>query len=148
VTASAPDLRRVVALLADRALEGLDAGEQQELDGLLEAFPDLDAGVLDRTAAQVEVVLSRSASRLAAPVRRALLDDAEARFSPATAARSPRAERPRARVEPARAESAPPALQTAPAPALPWARIGLAAAAGALATLAVLWLVGLLSGSG
>jgi len=148
VTAPAPDLRRVVALLADRALEGLGAGEQQELDGLLEAFPDLDAGVLDRTAAQVEVVLSRSAPRLAAPVRRALLDDVEARFGPAGAAPSPRAGPPAARVEPARPQPAPPVRQAAPAPSRPWSRLGLAAAVGALATLMVLWLAGLLSRSG
>ncbi len=148
MTASAPDLRRVVALLADRALEGLDPGEQQELDGLLEAFPDLDAGVLDRTAAQVEVVLSRSGSRLAAPVRRVLLEDVAARFGRPVAAPPARAEPTPTRVEPARGQSAPPVRQTAPAPSRPWTWFGLAAAVGALVTLAVLWLAGLLSGSG
>ena len=55
MTPSPPaDHDRLLELLADRTLVGLDAGEQQELESLLQANPDFDAECLDRTAAMLD----------------------------------------------------------------------------------------------
>ncbi len=48
------DHDRLLELLADRTLVGLDAGEQQELESLLQANPDFDTECLDRTAALLD----------------------------------------------------------------------------------------------
>ncbi len=52
------DHDRLLELLADRALVGLDADEQHELDSLLQAHPDFDAESLDRTAALLDWAVS------------------------------------------------------------------------------------------
>jgi anti-sigma-K factor RskA len=55
MTPSPPaDHDRLLELLADRALVGLDVGEQHELESLLQANPDFDAECLDRTAALLD----------------------------------------------------------------------------------------------
>jgi hypothetical protein len=76
VISPAPDLGRLVALLADRALEGLSPGRAAELAGLLAEVPDLDDEALDRTAAQLHLTLvSAAAVPLGARLRRAILTD-------------------------------------------------------------------------
>ncbi len=48
------DHDRLLELLAERALVGLDADQQHELDSLLQTQPDFDAECLDRTAALLD----------------------------------------------------------------------------------------------
>jgi hypothetical protein len=48
------DHDRLLELLAEQALVGLDADEQHELESLLQAHPDFDAECLDRTAALLD----------------------------------------------------------------------------------------------
>ncbi len=48
------DHDRLLELLAERALVGLDAVQQHELDSLLQTHPDFDAECLDRTAALLD----------------------------------------------------------------------------------------------
>ena len=48
------DHDRLLELLAERALDGLDADQQHELESLLQAQPDFDAECLDRTAALLD----------------------------------------------------------------------------------------------
>jgi hypothetical protein len=52
--------KRLLSLLAERAVFGLDGTEQQELSTLMAAFPDFDAECMDRAAAAV--VLAESAA--------------------------------------------------------------------------------------
>jgi hypothetical protein len=79
--APAPDLRRLLALLADRALLGLGAREAEELRELLAACPDLDEHVFERAAAQLDLALAPAPEEaLPASLRRALLEDLEARW--------------------------------------------------------------------
>ena len=55
MTPSPPaDHDRLLELLAERALVGLDADQQHELESLLQAHPDFDAECLDRTAALLD----------------------------------------------------------------------------------------------
>ncbi len=49
-----PDHDRPLELLAERALVGLDADQQRELESLLLTHPDVDAECLDRTAALLD----------------------------------------------------------------------------------------------
>jgi hypothetical protein len=48
------DHDRLLELLAERALVGLDADQQRPLESLLQAHPDFDAECLDRTAALLD----------------------------------------------------------------------------------------------
>ena len=48
------DHDRLLELLAERALVGLDADQQRELESLLQTHPDVDAECLDRTAALLD----------------------------------------------------------------------------------------------
>jgi anti-sigma-K factor RskA len=48
------DHDRLLELLADQTLVGLDAAERQELESLLRANPDFDSECLDRTAAMLD----------------------------------------------------------------------------------------------
>lgn len=76
MSSPAPDLDRLVSLLADRALEGLSPGRAAELAGLLAEVPDLDDEALDRTAAQLHLALAPAAAvPLGARLRRAILTD-------------------------------------------------------------------------
>ncbi len=52
------DHDRMLELLADQAIGGLDAAEQLELKSLLETSPDFDLESLDRTAAMLDVAAS------------------------------------------------------------------------------------------
>ena len=52
------DHDRLLELLADRALVGLDADEQHELESLLQAHPEFDAESLDRTAALLDCAVA------------------------------------------------------------------------------------------
>jgi len=52
------DHDRVLELLADQAISGLDAVEQMELKSLLEVNPDFDLAALDRTAAMLDIAAS------------------------------------------------------------------------------------------
>ncbi|NLS91544.1 MAG: hypothetical protein GXX96_05100 [Planctomycetaceae bacterium] len=49
--------RRLRNLLADRAIFGLEVEESAELDGLSEAFPDMDLEMMDRVAAICHLAL-------------------------------------------------------------------------------------------
>jgi hypothetical protein len=50
--------RRLLELLADRAVFGLEPMEEQELRQLLEIMPDFDAECMERAAAMVPWVLA------------------------------------------------------------------------------------------
>lgn len=93
MTSAAPQLDRLLALLADRATQGLSTQDAGELRGLLEAFPELDEDVLDRTAAQIDVALTpEEPDALPHGLRRALLADTDAAFGapePAAPAEEP-----------------------------------------------------------
>lgn len=52
------DHHRMLELLADQAIGGLDAAEQLELKSLLETNPDFDIESLDRTAAMLDIAAS------------------------------------------------------------------------------------------
>jgi hypothetical protein len=79
--AAVPDLDRLLALLADRALHGLGPRDQEELRELLAAYPELDEDVLDRTAAQLDAALAPAPEDPLAPaLRRELLHDLEAHW--------------------------------------------------------------------
>ncbi len=54
--------RRLLSLLAERAVFGLEGRRQREITNLMAALPDLDAQCMDRTAAAV--VLAGSAAGL------------------------------------------------------------------------------------
>lgn len=73
-----PDPARLVDLLADRAVFGLDDGEEQELSGLLRDHPPLDADAFDRLASAVALATGRleAAEALPAALRSRLLEDA------------------------------------------------------------------------
>ena len=82
MTSAAPQLDRLLALLADRATQGLSAQHAGELRDLLEAFPELDEEVLDRTAAQIDVALTPEEPKALPPgLRRTLLADLDAAFA-------------------------------------------------------------------
>ncbi len=71
MSASAPDnLDRLTELLADRATQRFDAAEQAELDGLLAAHPEVDAGALERVAAEIDLVLGDEGGALPDRLRR------------------------------------------------------------------------------
>ncbi len=82
MTAPAPELPRLLDLLADRSLVGLDAAGERELARGLEAFPSLDAAVLDRTVAKIELALGPEPEALSGVLREQLAADARARFDP------------------------------------------------------------------
>ena len=52
------DHDRLLELLAERALVGLDADQQRELELLLQTHPDFDAECLDRTAALLDTAVA------------------------------------------------------------------------------------------
>jgi len=52
------DHDRMLELLADQAIGGLDAAEQTELKSLLQANPTFDFAALDRTAAMLDIAAS------------------------------------------------------------------------------------------
>jgi anti-sigma-K factor RskA len=52
------DHDRILELLADQAITGLNAVEQAELKSLLEANPNFDLAALDRTAAMLDIAAS------------------------------------------------------------------------------------------
>lgn len=60
----APGRERLLELLADRAVFGLDAAEEAELAGLLADHPAVDVDGLDRLAATVAVATGRTAEEL------------------------------------------------------------------------------------
>lgn len=49
------DHDRLLELLADQTLAGLDADQQRELESLLQANPDFDIAAMDRTAAMLDI---------------------------------------------------------------------------------------------
>jgi anti-sigma-K factor RskA len=53
--------QRLLDLLADQALQGLDSADEAELELLLHAFPDVDAEELQRTAAALDRALAEPA---------------------------------------------------------------------------------------
>jgi hypothetical protein len=72
----APELQRLLALLADRAVEGLPPARGAELAGLADHFPGVDGDALDRTAARIDLALAPQAGRSLTPaLRRAILAD-------------------------------------------------------------------------
>lgn len=52
------DLDRLLELLADQTLAGLNADQERELKSLLEANPDFDVAALDRAAAMLDIAAS------------------------------------------------------------------------------------------
>jgi hypothetical protein len=60
--------RRLLELLADRAVFGLTPREEHELSGLEEAIPDFDSGCMERAAATVQLAFT-SVEPLPAAVR-------------------------------------------------------------------------------
>ncbi len=76
------DLERLLSLLADRALQGLDKAEQAELAALVDEFPALDEGVLDRTVAEIEIAVAPEPEPLPLPMRRGLERAVRERFAP------------------------------------------------------------------
>ena len=81
---------RLLELLADRALFGLDAAEEREVASLLREHPDVDAAGLERLAAATAVALGRSEATPELPVglRGRLHDDARRFRSPVATARA------------------------------------------------------------
>ena len=78
-----PSIERLRELLADRAVFGLDAGEERELADLLRDHPAEDADALDRIAAAVAAATGEAAE-LPVALRSRLQDDAR-RFRPVPA---------------------------------------------------------------
>lgn len=80
---------RLLELLADRALFGLDAVEEGELERLLDGHPEADPAGLERMAAAVATALMRSdaPAELPAGLRERLLADARRFRAPAESAR-------------------------------------------------------------
>lgn len=116
-TQSAPDLEHLLALLADRALEGLTPGRAAELAGLVGSLPDLDDEALDRAAAEIDLALSPPPDRpLSAALRRAVVADLEMRAAAEAAPKSAARPAPRRAAATARA-AAPAADLPAPEPA-------------------------------
>ncbi len=88
----APELQRLLALLADRAVEGLPPARAAELAGLADQFPNVDGEALDRTAARIDLALAPQAGRSLTPaLRRAILADLD-RQGGVEAPRRPKAE--------------------------------------------------------
>jgi hypothetical protein len=88
----APELQRLLALLADRAVEGLPPARAAELAGLADHFPNVDGDALDRTAARIDLALAPQAGRSLTPaLRRAILADLD-RQAGVEAPRRPKAE--------------------------------------------------------
>ena len=77
---SAPDMQRLEELLVDRAVHGLDAAENAELQGWLAKHPQVDAESYDLAAAAVELAIAEEAGQSALPegLRERLDDDARA----------------------------------------------------------------------
>src|SRR5437763_16914990 len=61
---------RLLDLLADQALQGLDAADEAELDLLLSAHPDVDGEELLRSAAALDRVLADTAPEPLPPALR------------------------------------------------------------------------------
>ena len=57
-SSNSSDLDRLLELLADQTLAGLNADQERELKSLLEANPDFDVAALDRTAAMLDIAAS------------------------------------------------------------------------------------------
>ena len=112
----APELQRLLALLADRAVEGLPPARAAELAGLADHFPSVDGDALDRTAARIDLALAPQAGRSLTPaLRRAILADLD-RQSGVEVPRRPKAESHR------RDPAAPRHGSASPAPAPPTRR--------------------------
>lgn len=83
---------RLLELLADRALVGLDATEETELAALLQEFPDEDADAFERAAAaamlahmgKVDALPQQLAARIEAQTPRKKLVDAPIRIAPSS----------------------------------------------------------------
>jgi hypothetical protein len=73
----APSRERLLELLADRAVFGLDAAEEAELAGLLADHPAADTDGLDRLAAAVAMATGRMAGELPAGLKARLEADME-----------------------------------------------------------------------
>ena len=93
---------RLLELLAERALVGLDADEQHELESLLQAHPDFDAESLDRTAALLDCAAAGAETE---PLPQPLQDRIRAQAMSALRPRSSGEEGSGDRSESARAET-------------------------------------------
>lgn len=71
------DYDRLLDLLAQRALEGLDADEERELSGLLERFPDVDADMFDDVVARFDAVPLGRPGEMSGALKKRLYDDAD-----------------------------------------------------------------------
>ena len=111
----APELQRLLALLADRAVEGLPPARAAELAGLADHFPSVEGDALDRTAARIDLALAPQAGRSLTPaLRRAILADLD-RQGGVEVPRRPKAEPHRRDPAAPRHGSASPAPAHAPA---------------------------------
>jgi hypothetical protein len=79
--ASSAAEQRLLDLLADRAVFGLEPAEEQELAALLAAHPNRDPDALDRLAAAVAVTTATAAPSLPHSLKTQLSEDA-VRFAP------------------------------------------------------------------
>jgi hypothetical protein len=61
---------RLLELLADRATQGLSDQESRELDALLAQHPDVDADVMDRAAAAVDLAFAADTAPMPEAVRK------------------------------------------------------------------------------
>lgn len=77
------DSDRLLELLADQALVGLDADQQRELESLLQANADLDATALARTAALLDIAASAGDLQpLPEHLRDSILTKKQSEFAP------------------------------------------------------------------
>jgi hypothetical protein len=87
---AAPGRERLLELLADRAVFGLDAAEEAELAALLADHPATDPDGLDRLAATVAVATGRPAAELPAGLKKRLEADVVQRGAGPVSVRSGR----------------------------------------------------------
>jgi hypothetical protein len=79
---SGRERERALDLLADRATQALDSGEQAELDRLLGEHPELDDDSLDLAAAAAALAFERPAGPMPAHLRERVEADGRAFFGP------------------------------------------------------------------
>lgn len=128
---------RLEELLLDRAAFGLEGAEARELEGLLAAFPDVDAEAWERTAAVLHLALLPPAPDEPGPALRACLERQAAAFVAGTSVTPLAPVAPVASVASVASSGARPAAAAPPARIAAWSGWLAALAAGVLALLAL-----------
>lgn len=80
-----PNLNRLLELLSDRAVFGLEAGEEAELQRLQAMFPDVDDNEMDRLVALLETSAPNASERLPDAVKERILEASGASDTTVTA---------------------------------------------------------------